>query len=93
MEDKGTKQRAALIPNSVLFNRKSNHRRGVECPLSKEDAPELDYKNLPLLTQYVSEKGRILPSRITGVSAKKQRALKKAINVARILSLLPFSAK
>ena len=86
-------QRAALIPNSVLFNRKSPSRRGSSCPLSGKNAPVIDYKNIALLTTYVSEKGRILPSRITNVSAKKQRKLKEAINIARTLALLPFSAK
>ncbi len=80
-----------IIPNSVLFNRKSNFRKGSNCPLSGKDAPVIDYKNITLLTQYISEKGRILPSRIVNVCAKKQRELRKAIKIARNLSLLPFS--
>ena len=80
-----------IIPNSVLFNRKSNLRKGFNCPLSGKDAPVIDYKNITLLTQYVSEKGRILPSRIVNVCTKKQRQLRKAIKIARNLSLLPFS--
>ena len=51
------------------------------------------YKNPKMLTKYISERGRILPRRITGVSAKMQRMLKSAIKVARILALLPFSNK
>lgn len=81
----------SLIPNSVLFNRKSYKKS--KCPLSGPNAPVIDYKNIALLKTYVSEKGRIIPSRITGVSAKKQRALKLAIKRARSLALLPFAAK
>jgi small subunit ribosomal protein S18 len=93
MNENENTQRVALIPNSALFNRKNTARRGVQCPLSGKDAPVIDYKNIPLLIQHVSEKGRMLPTRITNVSAKKQRELKKAINRARTLALLPFSAK
>lgn len=65
-------------------------RRRKGCPLSIPGAPAIDYKNPELLLKFVSEGGRILPSRITNVSAKKQRQLKKAIKFARILALLPF---
>lgn len=65
-------------------------RRRKGCPLSVEGAPEISYKNPDLLVKFVSEGGRILPSRITNVCAKKQRQLKNAIKVARILALLPF---
>lgn len=63
-------------------------RRG--CPFSGSDFPDIDYKNPDLLIKFVSEGGRMLPSRITNVCAKKQRELKKAIKRARILALLPF---
>lgn len=82
----------ALIPNSVLFNRKGSASSTPRCPLSGKDAPVIDYKNIELLGQYVSEKGRMLPSRLTGVCATKQRQLKRAIKVARMLALLPFAA-
>lgn len=84
----------SVISNAVLFNRsgRSGARKGSNCPLSGKDAPVINYKNLALLSQYVSEKGRIIPSRITGVSAKKQREIKAAIKIARSLALLPFSA-
>lgn len=65
-------------------------RRRKGCPLSVDGAPEISYKNPELLLKFVSEGGRILPSRITNVCAKKQRQLKNAIKVARILALLPF---
>jgi len=84
-------QSGNIIPNSVLFNRKIGSKRGVTCPLSGKDAPVIDYKNITLLTLYISEKGRILPSRIAGISASKQRELKRAIKIARNLALLPFT--
>ena len=58
------------------------------CPLSGKDAPVIDYKNIKLLKKYISESGRILPSRITSVSLKKQRELSKSIKRARVLALL-----
>jgi len=58
------------------------------CPLSAKDAPKVDYKNIKLLKRYISESGKILPSRITSVSQKKQRELSKAIKRARILALI-----
>ncbi len=80
-----------LIPNSVLFNRKTTSKKSVSCPLSGEGAPVIDYKNIELLSRFISEKGRILPSRLTGVSASKQRDLTRAIKQARNIALLPFS--
>ena len=67
-------------------------RRQRGCPLSGRDAPVIDYKNVTLLKRYISEQGRILPSRITSISAKKQRELTNAIKLARLLALLPFKA-
>ena len=58
------------------------------CPLSGKGAPIIDYKNIKLLKKYISESGRILPSRITSVSQGKQRELSKAIKRARLLALL-----
>ena len=58
------------------------------CPLSVKGAPEVDYKNIKLLKKYVSENGKILPSRITNVSQKKQRELSLSIKRARNLALL-----
>ena len=58
------------------------------CPLSGKNAPIIDYKNLKLLKKYISESNRILPSRITSVSQKKQKELSKAIKRARLLALL-----
>ena len=58
------------------------------CPLSGKNAPTIDYKNIKLLKKYLSETGRILPSRVTSVSLKKQRKLSKSIKQARHLALL-----
>jgi small subunit ribosomal protein S18 len=58
------------------------------CPLSGKNAPVVDYKNVRVLKKYISESGRILPSRITSVSQKKQKDLAKAIKRARLLALL-----
>ncbi len=58
------------------------------CPLTGKNAPEINYKNIKLLKKYISENGKILPSRITSVSQKKQRELSKSIKRARILALI-----
>ena len=59
-----------------------------KCPLSEKGAPIIDYKNIKLLKRYISENGKILPSRITSVSQKKQRELSLSIKRARNLALL-----
>ena len=58
------------------------------CPLSGKDAPKVDYKNIKLLKRYISESGRILPSRVTSVSLNKQKELSRSIKRARLLALL-----
>ena len=58
------------------------------CPLSGKNAPIIDYKNIKLLKKYISESGKILPSRITSVSLKKQKELSRSIKRARLLALL-----
>ena len=58
------------------------------CPLSVKGAPSIDYKNIKLLKKYMSENGKILPSRITNVSQKKQRELSLSIKRARNLALI-----
>ena len=58
------------------------------CPLSVKGAPTIDYKNIKLLKRYVSENGKILPSRITNISQKKQRELSVSIKRARNLALI-----
>jgi small subunit ribosomal protein S18 len=68
-------------------------RRRKVCPFSGANAPKIDYKDVKLLQRYVSERGKIVPSRITAVSAKKQRELARAIKRARFLALLPYVVK
>ena len=68
-------------------------RRRKVCPFSGKDAQPIDYKDVKLLQRYVSERGKIVPSRITAVSAKKQRELAKAIKRSRFLGLLPYVLK
>ena len=68
-------------------------RRRKTCPFSGENAPKIDYKDVKLLQRYISERGKIVPSRITAVSAKKQRELAKAIKRARHIGLLPYIVK
>ena len=58
------------------------------CPLSGKNAPVIDYKNIKVLKKYLSESGRILPSRITSVSLKKQKELSREVKRARILALI-----
>ena len=66
-------------------------RRKKSCPFSGTNAPKIDYKDVRLLGRYISERGKIVPSRITAVSAKKQRELAQAIKRARFLALLPYA--
>ncbi len=74
------------MAKQVFFRRKKT------CPFSGEDALKIDYKDVKLLSRYISEKGKIIPSRITAVSVKKQRELARAIKRARYIGLLPFVA-
>jgi len=66
-------------------------RRRKFCRFSEEGTVEIDYKDLATLRAYITETGKIVPSRITGTSAKYQRQLATAIKRARFLALLPFS--
>ena len=59
-----------------------------KCPLSGKGAPKIDYKNVKLLKKYITENGKIMPSRITSVSQKKQRELSLSIKRARNLALI-----
>ena len=72
------------------MSRRPFFRRPKSCPFSGANAPRIDYKNAKLLQRFVSERGKIVPSRITAVSTKKQRELARAIKRARNIALLPF---
>jgi small subunit ribosomal protein S18 len=71
---------------SIFQPNRNRFKKG--CPLSAKGAPTIDYKNIKLLKKYMSENGKILPSRITNVSQKKQRELSLSIKRARNLALL-----
>ena len=65
-------------------------RRRKTCPFSGPNAQKIDFKDVRTLTRFISERGKIVPSRITAVSAKKQHDLARAIKRARYLALLPY---
>jgi small subunit ribosomal protein S18 len=68
-----------------------NFRRKKYCRFTAEGIKEIDYKDLDLLKQYITETGKIVPSRITGTSARYQRQLALAVKRARFLALLPYT--
>ena len=84
---KNSKRKTATYSKFNLFQ-KPGIKFFRPCPLSGKNAPIVDYKNIKLLKKYISESGRILPSRITSVSEKKQKKLSRAIKRARLLALL-----
>ena len=86
---KNFKKRKRDSRNSKLsLFQKTDIKFSRACPLSGKNAPKIDYKNIKLLKKYISESGRILPSRVTSVSFKKQRELSKSIKRARLLALI-----
>ena len=88
MKRKNTKKKSQnnFSKLSVFQNQKYKFKK--KCPLSGKGAPIIDYKNIKLLKRYISENGKILPSRITSVSQKKQRDLSISIKRARNLALI-----
>ena len=68
-------------------------RRRKSCPFAGPNAPKIDYKDIKLMQRFTSERGKIVPSRITAVSAKRQRELARAIKRARYLALMPYIIK
>ncbi|MCP4071262.1 MAG: 30S ribosomal protein S18 [Hyphomicrobiales bacterium] len=75
---------------AMSAGRRPFNRRRKTCPFTGDNAPVIDYKDIRLLQRYISERGKIVPSRITAVSQKKQRELARAIKRARFLGLLPY---
>ena len=65
-------------------------RRKKTCPFTGENAPAIDWKDVKTLGRFISERGKMVPSRITNVSQKKQRELAKAIKRARYMAMLPY---
>lgn len=76
--------------SSIPTTRKPFFRRRKTCPFSGPDAIQIDYKDVKLLQKFTTERGKIIPSRITAVSQKKQRELAQAIKRARFLALMPY---
>ena len=74
--------------SSLSLFQNSKYQFKKKCPLSAKNSPEIDYKNIKLIKKYISENRKILPSRITSVSQKKQRQLSRSIKRARILALI-----
>ena len=85
--------RGARSNPSTRAPRRTFFRRRKSCPFSGDNAPIIDYKDTKLLQRFMSERGKIVPSRIKAVSAKKQRELARAIKRARHLALLPYVVK
>ena len=83
----GNKSKSSNYSKLSLFQ-KPDIKFFKPCPLSEKNGPTIDYKNIKLLKRYTSETGRILPTRITSVSMKKQKELSKAIKRARLLALI-----
>ena len=63
------------------------------CPFSRNNSPKIDYKDVKLLSKYITEKGKIIPSRVTNVSRRRQKELSVAIKRARYLALMSYTYK
>lgn len=99
MAENTNNQTENLVPESdgylkiSLVNQGISIKRRRTCPLIDVDIEDINYKNLKLLNKFISERGKIIPSRISGVCAKKQRRLAQSVKRARNLALLSFVAK
>ncbi len=82
-----------MVAIEQMPTRRPFQRRRKTCPFTGDKALKIDYKDVRLLQRYISERGKIVPSRITAVSHKKQRELAKAIKRARFLALIPYVVK
>ena len=85
---KFNKKRKNSNHSRLLLFQKPDMKLLRACPLSGKNAPKVDYKNIKLLKRYISDSGRILPSRVTSVSLGKQKELSRSIKRARLLALL-----
>jgi len=89
----GAERRESSAQDSRAPSKKLFFRRRKVCPFSEEGGQVIDYKDVKMLQKFVSERWRMLPRRITGVSARHQRPLAVAIKRARFLALLPYTDK
>ena len=85
---KFNKKRKSSNQSRLILFQKPDMKLLRVCPLSGKNAPKVDYKNIKILKKYISERGRILPSRVTSVSLNKQKQLSRSIKRARLLALL-----
>ena len=85
---KNFKKKKNFKQSGLSLFQKSDIKFLRSCPLSGKNAPDINYKNIKILKKYISECGRIFPSRVTSVSFKKQRELAKSIKRARLLGLI-----
>lgn len=76
-----------------MAQRRGGRRRRKVCFFCANHIDQIDYKDIDLLKRFISEKGKILPRRVTGTCAKHQRTLTVAIKRARIMALLPFTVQ
>lgn len=79
-----------MEPSEAPTVKRPFFRRKKSCPFSGPKAPAIDWKDVRTLNRYISERGKIIPSRITAVSQKKQRELAKAIKRARFMGMMPY---
>ena len=79
----------------MAYQRRTNQDAGrkKQCPFTASGTKEIDYKDIQAISQFITERGKILPRRISGVSAHHQKLLAAAIKRARYMALLPFAAK
>jgi small subunit ribosomal protein S18 len=86
----GDGQRRSSSEPPTITIRRPFFRRRKTSPFATGEAPKIDYKDIKLLQRFVSERGKIVPRRITAVTAKEQRSLAQAIKRARELGLMPY---
>ena len=87
-KNKKFQKKSSNTLNKLSLFQKNDGKFSKECPLSVKNAPILDYKNISLLKKFVSENGKILPSKITSVSFGKQKKLTREVKKAKILGLI-----
>jgi small subunit ribosomal protein S18 len=83
-------QKSDSTDGAATATKRPFFRRKKSCPFTGEHAPAIDWKDTRTLSKYISERGKIMPSRITSVSQKKQRELSQAIKRARYMALMPY---
>ena len=87
-DNKGSREDKSDFPR-----RRPMHRRKKVCALTPEELDNLDYKDAAKLKKFISERGKILPRRVTGTCAMHQRAVTSAIKRARVVALMPFDSE